>query len=164
MSSGPTVVRLLTFVDVVEAGRDRLSLSARHEAVLADGRHVLLLDDRGWTSSGDRGWTSSGDRGWTGSGEASDFGAALSIEEVEREARFVVGPDEPVEGRSQEEEAALHWGTLAEKLRREGIDIGASDLRRLPHDVVLSERARALCRPRRETPPATDSPGRGADR
>jgi hypothetical protein len=133
------VTRLVTFVDVVEVGRDRLSLSARHEAVLADGRQVLLLDDRGWTSSGDR--------GWTGSGEASDFGAALSIEEVEREARFVVGPDEPFEGRSQEEEAALHWGTLAKKLRGEGIDIGASDLRRLPHDVVLSEQVLALVRP-----------------
>jgi hypothetical protein len=141
------VARLVTFVDVVEVGRDRLSLSARHEAVLADGRQVLLLDDRGWTSSGDRGWTGSGDRGWTGSGEASDFGAALSIEEVEREARFVVGPDEPFEGRSQEEEAALHWGTLAEELRREGIDVDAADLRRLRHDVVLSERVRALVRP-----------------
>jgi hypothetical protein len=133
------VARLVTFVDVVEVGRDRLSLSARHEAVLADGRQVLLLDDRGWTSSGDR--------GGTGSGEASDFGAALSIEEVEREARFVVGPDEPFEGRSQEEEAALHWGTLAEELRREGIDADAADLRRLRHDVVLSERVRALVRP-----------------
>ena len=26
-----------------------MSFSARHEAVLEDGRHLLLLDDRGWS-------------------------------------------------------------------------------------------------------------------
>jgi len=45
------LVRLLTVVDVREDDTDarRMSLSARHEAVLADGRRVVLLDDRGWS-------------------------------------------------------------------------------------------------------------------
>jgi len=28
-----------------------MSVSVRHEAVLMDGRRLLLLDDRGWSSS-----------------------------------------------------------------------------------------------------------------
>jgi catechol 2,3-dioxygenase-like lactoylglutathione lyase family enzyme len=38
------VIRLLTSVDLHPT-----SVSARHEAVLADGRRVVLLDDRGWS-------------------------------------------------------------------------------------------------------------------
>jgi hypothetical protein len=130
MSTGPTVVRLLTLVDVVEAARDRVSFSARLEAVLADGRRALLLDDRGWT---------------IGSGNTTaDLRTDLSAEEIEEDARAVVGPDEPPHGRSQEEEAALHWEALAGKLRREGIEADGLQLSRLPHGVVLSERARAL--------------------
>ncbi len=43
----------MTLVDVNDQGSvaGQMSVSARHEAVLADGRHVLLLDGRGWTSS-----------------------------------------------------------------------------------------------------------------
>jgi len=129
MSPRPTVVRLQTLVDVVDVARDRVSFSARLEAVLADGRRALLLDDRGWT---------------LGSNTVGDLRAELSAEEIEEDARAVVGPDEPPHGRSQEKEAALHWDALAGKLRSEGIEADASGLRRLPHDVVLSERARAL--------------------
>lgn len=48
------VARLVTFVDVDDDVADvrRMSVSARHEAVLVDGRRVLLLDDRGWSTSG----------------------------------------------------------------------------------------------------------------
>lgn len=47
------VTRLVTFVDMDDrANDDYLSVSARHEAVLADGRRVLLLRDRGWGESG----------------------------------------------------------------------------------------------------------------
>lgn len=129
MSTGTTVVRLLTLVDVVEAAGDRVSFSARLEAVLADGRRALLLDDRGWT---------------LGSNTGADLRTELSTAEIEEDARAVVGPDEPPHGRSHEEEAALHWGSLAGTLRQAGIEADASRLSRLPHDVVLSERARAL--------------------
>lgn len=44
----PRVVRLVTLADV---DARRVSVSARHEAVLEDGRRVLLLDDRGWSQT-----------------------------------------------------------------------------------------------------------------
>jgi len=48
------VARLVTFVDADVNGdvSRRMSLSARHEAVLVGGRGMLLLDDRGWSASG----------------------------------------------------------------------------------------------------------------
>src|SRR4051794_25658476 len=55
------VARLLTFVDLVDGHDDgpdasTMSVSARHEAVLADGRRILLLDDRGWSESMRTSW------------------------------------------------------------------------------------------------------------
>lgn len=48
----PHVVRIATLADVREHPDARsISVSARMEAVLDDGRRLLLLDDRGWTSS-----------------------------------------------------------------------------------------------------------------
>ena len=48
------VTRLVIFVDVdVDVDVDvprRMSVSARHEAVLVGGGRVLLLDDRGWST------------------------------------------------------------------------------------------------------------------
>ena len=47
------MARLATVVDIHDVGADAhtMSVSARHEAELADGRRVLLLDGRGWTSA-----------------------------------------------------------------------------------------------------------------
>ena len=85
------VTRLLTLVDICDSGADALmmSVSARHEAVLADGRRVVLLDDRGW--------------GGTVAVDSAGRWASETVEEMERTARVVVGPDEPPEGRSQAE-------------------------------------------------------------
>lgn len=117
-----TVERLITTADVDDRSRDHphVSVRARHEAVLADGRRLLLLDDRGWASN----------QPW----------AALSAEEVEETARVVVGPDEPGPGRSREEEEAGYWRHLATLLQRDRVAVDAGELRNLPHDVVLSER------------------------
>jgi hypothetical protein len=117
------VVRLVTFLDVDDsAGPRQVSISARHEVELGDGRRVLL-DDRGWSGSG-----------------PPDIWARTSVEDVEFTARTVVGPDEPYGGRTYEDMAAGHWGQLAGTLRQQGIVADASELERLPHDVVLSER------------------------
>ncbi len=148
------VIRLVTLVDVQDdgplvrgsdvgwseyvphgAGVRRMSVSARHEAVLADGRRVLLLDDRGWTSE------------WPlhialGEG-VPDIWAATSMEEIETTARAVVGPDEPFGGRSQEDMEADHWAHLATVLREQGVVVEAGALRRLPHEVVIGPRLRA---------------------
>jgi hypothetical protein len=121
---GP-VTRLVTSVDVRDddSGTRRMSVSARHEAVLADGRRVLLLDDRGWSVSG-----------------PPDIWAVTSVEELVATARTVVGPDEPFGGHSQEDMAAGHWAALVGVLRQQGVVADALEMRRAPHDVVLSER------------------------
>lgn len=145
------VTRLVTFVDLAEEVGDtrQMSFSARHEAVLSDGRRVLLLDDRGWT------WS----RLLTAfqAGDASDRDArreqqpdvwdTTSVEDIEQTARMVVGPDEPFGGSSQEDAEQDHWAYLSDVLRQHGVVMDALDLRRLPHDVVLSERLLARVGP-----------------
>jgi hypothetical protein len=142
------VTRLATLVDVRDDVADarQMSVSARHEAVLEDGRRVLLLDDRGWTSSALRAsW------GEVPDGESRrdqlDTWAVTSVEDIEETARVVVGPDEPFDGRSQEEMEADHWAYLAGVLRQQGVVVDALELKRLPHDVVLSERLLARIGP-----------------
>jgi hypothetical protein len=120
------VVRLETALDLDlrgYGGPRQVAVLATHSAVLDDGRRITLLDDRGW--------------GTTGRWEM------VSIEEIEDTARTVVGPDEPAEGQTHEEVAAVHWAYLAGVLRRHGSDADVGTLRSLPHDVVLSERLRA---------------------
>ncbi|MEA2272709.1 MAG: hypothetical protein QOI98_1417 [Solirubrobacteraceae bacterium] len=132
-----SVVRLLTFVDIDDyddpAAR-RMSVSARLEAVLEDGRRVVLLDDRGW----------SGHLSVAPEDEPSPgVWAFETVEEMKRTARVVVGPDEPGPGWTQAQMAAAHWDSLARVLREEGIEIDGTELRRLPHDVQLSDRVLA---------------------
>ena len=55
------VARLLTLVDLMDQhdeGTDarRLDVSARLEAVLADGRRIVLLHGRGWSELGHIDW------------------------------------------------------------------------------------------------------------
>jgi hypothetical protein len=119
--------RLVTYADVdPRAQPGEVSITARHELELADGRRVLLLNDRGWGSSGS----------W----------AMQSLKNVQDNARTVVGPDEPPRGRSHEEEAALHWSYLQRIAQTQGVDVHADELRQLPHDVVLSEQLLARIR------------------
>ena len=118
------VTRLVTFAEVDDTVADprQMSVSVRHEAVLMNGGRVLLLTDRGWSASG-----------------PPNIWAGTSVEELTDTARMVVGPDEPFGGRAQQDVEAGHWTSLAAVLRRQGVDATASELRRLPHDVVLSE-------------------------
>ncbi len=135
------VARLVTLVDVEDDVADarQMSASARHEAVLVDGRHVLLLDDRGWSSSpffpvGE----APDDDAWRQ--DVPDIWAVTSVEDIVKTARAVVGPDEPFDGRSQEDMEADHWAYLTGVLRQQGVIVDALELKRLPHHVVLSER------------------------
>lgn len=142
------VARLLTFVDIADeddAGPDarRMSVSARHEAVLADGRRVVLLDDRGWSAQLGVVWDDEPSRQGRGLVELPGIWALETVEEMERTARDVVGPDEPFEGRTQADMEAGHWDSLARVLRQEGIEVDAAELRGLPHDVELSDRVLA---------------------
>ena len=122
-----------------------MSVSARHEAVLADGRRVVLLDDRGWSEQlavvSDE--PSRQERRLV---EPPGIWAYETVEEMERSARDVVGPDEPFDGRTPAEMEASHWDSLARVLRREGVQVDAAELRGLPHDVKLSDRVLARIR------------------
>ena len=127
------VTRLVTFVEVDAEAPDgrRISFSARHEAVLADGRRRTLLDDRGWTEA------------IRGAPPGADFWTLTAAEDIEDTARAVVGPDEPPDGVSHEAAEADHWAWMAEVLQRQGVAVDAQTLAQLPHDVVLSEPLRA---------------------
>jgi|SRR5947209_14555526 len=122
-----SIRRLLTFADL--DGRDprACSISARLVAELAEGRHIVLLDDRGWTSSG---------------GVAS-----LSAEDVERTARVVVGPDEPWGGRTRAEIESGYWATLEQEVQAAGVGAASSDMAALANDVEISDRLRRLLKP-----------------
>ena len=123
-----TVAHLVTSVEVDAAERPGgFAVSLLHEAELVDGRRVVLLDDRGWASSG----------GWD----------TTSATEVRRTAREVVGPDEPRDGFSHEQEEAAHWAYLREIARRQGVPVEAAELERAPHEVLLSHRVRSLLDP-----------------
>jgi hypothetical protein len=136
-----TLARLLTLVDIndtaVSAGS--MSIAAVHEAVLVDGRHIRLLDGRGWTSTlmTARRESAPGDRSPE---RVPDIWDTTSVEEIESHARMVVGPDEPFGGCSQEDAEAGHWAFLRDVLLRRGVAVDAAELQRLRHDVVLSER------------------------
>jgi len=123
--------RLVTSVDLDKTAGpsfdtdDQMAVSALLELELDDGRRVVLLDDRGWSSHGRGVW------------------AHTTLEDLAETTRMVVGPDEPPDGVSYEEEAAMHWGELASRARSSGIDVDGSDLVALPHDVDISPEVRA---------------------
>src|SRR6476660_10517752 len=71
----------------------RISVSARHEAVLEDGSRLLLLDDRGWTQEL---------RG-AGADRVDDLWALTTERDVVETARVVVGPDEPFGRQTQDD-------------------------------------------------------------
>jgi hypothetical protein len=89
---------------------DHASFSAQLDAVLADGRRSVLLDDRGWSESPVRSDHAPDDLAFT--------------------ARTVVGPDEG-------QDVAAYWESLAARLHARGIAADASALAALPHDVVI---------------------------
>ena len=112
---------------VAEDERERtLSFEVVEFALLADGRRVTLLDDRGWSSAF---------RGADGSETHWDHLTAVSIE---RDVLNVVLPDDA------EETGETHeWAWFAERLRDEGVETTVDELKDLPYEVVLSPRLRA---------------------
>jgi hypothetical protein len=142
------VERLETFVDLDPAndpGPDARSnwLTALHEAVLTDGRRVLLLDDRGWGGTVNVSWDHEPSEEERRQAENMSAWAFETVEQLKREARFVVGPDEPLPSETQAEMEAGHWNMLASTLARHGVEVQGAELSRLPHDVVLSDRVLA---------------------
>ncbi len=121
------VTRLVTHVELRDAGDRWMSVSARLEAVLEDGRRLTLLDDRGWTES-------------LGGEGGAGIWAGISVAEIEETARTVVGPDEPFAGHTQADMERTHWVHLAGVLIAHGVRVDGHRLRQLPHEVVLDGR------------------------
>jgi hypothetical protein len=129
-------------------------VSARHEAVLADGRRVLLLADRGWGGQLIVAWAGEPSEEDLRSVEPLDIWTHETEEEMKETARVVVGPDEPFEGRTPADMEADHLRFLAGVLREQGVEVEPAELKALPHDVELSDRVRALIG--RGRPPGSD--------
>jgi hypothetical protein len=141
------VARLRTFVDISDEDDDgpdarRMSVTARHEAVLTDGRRVLLLDDRGWSEQLGA-WGVEPSEQERELVQLPGVWVTETVEDMERTARDVVGPDEPFEGHTKADMEADHWDSLARVLQQEGVEVEAAQLRGLPHDVELSDRVLA---------------------
>lgn len=125
------IARLVTTVDLdggVNTG-PRMSVRALHALELADGRRVVLLDDRGW--------------GGSSSSPSTDLWASTSLDDVERTARTVLGPDEPLDGDTLDDAAVGHWAHLARQAEEAGVSVSAKALAALPHDVEVSDAVRA---------------------
>jgi hypothetical protein len=99
---------VLTLADLDGRDPGGCSISIRHDAALSDGCRVILLDDRDW------------------SGSRSVDGTA--VEEVERTARVVIGPDEPQASQTRAEAEANHWTELERRLRDADISTDGVDL------------------------------------
>lgn len=141
------VARLLTLVDINDRddeGPDahRMSMTARHEAVLPDGRRVMLLD-RGWSEWLAVVWRGEPSEQERELVEQGGVWASATVEDIKQTARDVVGPDEAFEGRTQADMEASHWDALSRILQEHGVRIERAELRRLPHDVELSDRVQA---------------------
>lgn len=127
------MTRLVTSVDVDdddEPQAARMSVSVRHEAELDDGRRVVLLDDRGWSSKS----------------SAHNIWDRTSAEELVRTAQKVVSPAydySEEDGCSRDFVEGFHFGMLVGILWQQGVVTSAPQLQEMPHDVELSDRVLA---------------------
>jgi hypothetical protein len=133
------VARLVTFVDIDEAdgaAAEGLSFSARQDALLSDGRRLVLLNGRGWNQTkrfarhSELPTLERRSSSWKG----------ITREGIEGAARSVVGPDSAYKKYTQAEANQGHWAHLSATLAKEGIHADATALEALPHDVELSAR------------------------
>ena len=115
-----TIIRLVSFADISDPASETVEVSVLHQAELDNGKLVLLLDDRGWSSSAR--WSDA------------------QLQDLEETARVVVGPDEPYGAQSREDAENGYWSFIQEVLARQGVEVGVAELRRTRHDVVLSKR------------------------
>jgi hypothetical protein len=117
------VVRLGALCGLRRSGADDATTQSfwvSEVATLADGRRVVLHDERGFTVGA--------------RGARPDLRRGLTRESLVRDVLTVVLPDDDVD------EGDDHpWGWLAERCRARGLAVSADDLRALPYDVVLTD-------------------------
>jgi len=120
-------------VNLVEDFKQGVSFVVHEFAELSDGRHLTLHEERGFTA-----FTVASSN--TGRPPPSDQWHYLTLENLERDVRTTVLPDEDD---TQDEHP---WEWLVGLLRGHGVDATVEELRHLPYDVVFSERLRARLR------------------
>ncbi len=118
--------------------RRSVSFRVREFAVLANGCHLTLSADRGFSGAVHR-------VGGTAPVDPWDF---LTVEELEADVRTTVLPDD------DEAEEEHPWAWLAERPHARDVDVPPEQLKELPYDVVFSQRLRA----RVGTQPQGDAP------
>ena len=121
-----SVDRLITYATLREHTSRSYSVDLRHVARMADGREILLLDDRGFSAS------------------STYPDIRIGREQLERDARNCVGPDEPAREQTREHVETSHWTFIADRLRTADVAISVDELRGLEHDVVLDQQLEAL--------------------
>lgn len=129
-------------LDATENSRLRMSVRAHLKAELADGRRVVVLDDRGWTGQVFFSYPE-GVKMPSDPYADTDVWAHETVESLAFTARTVVGPDEPPDGMTYAEVEDGHWDYLAHLLGGRGLATDAATLRGLAMDVELSERVLA---------------------
>ena len=140
----------MTYAFLEHRSSREYSVKLRHVARLADGREVLLLDDRGFGST--LGFAADTQEELDEMlAEAESIQDALkdatTREELESTARTCVGPDGPLPGQTWQEAVRGHNTWLADRLRAAGAAISVEDVARLPHDVVLDNALRQATEP-----------------
>lgn len=98
-------MELLTRVDVGDLRRPQVDAMCLLSLELDNGERVPLLSDRGWGTTAL--WTET------------------SMEEMERDARTVAGPDAPFGDHTEEDMARGYWTTLAREARARNVAITA---------------------------------------
>lgn len=112
---GP-LVGLGALCDLRSAGDYSLSFAVSEFLTLADGRRVVLHEERGFTISG------------TGAGETA--------ESITQDVLNTVLPDE-VPGEEPTEDDPYPW--LADLARTRGLQVTTDNLRALPYQVILTD-------------------------
>jgi hypothetical protein len=131
------ITRLVTFVDIHDVSASQLSFAARHDALLADGRRIVLLNDRGWSQSSMHVFS---DPESPNRQEPPSPWVGVTREQVEETARTVVGPDGAYGDYTQAQLDEGHWSYLSAALEEQGVEVDGTVLRALPHEVELSDR------------------------
>ncbi len=110
----------------LEAFKQTLHFRVEEFATLSDGRRLTLTDDRGWSTR------------WAGGRATDDPWAHLTVESVAAAVRNVVLPDD-----AEETGESYSGARLAACLTALGVETTPEELRRMPYEVVLSQRLRA---------------------
>ena len=107
-----------------EPGSTQVSVGVLFQAQLEDGRCIVLLDDRGFSTSAQ--WQQ------------------VTPAEIRATSLVVVGPDEPSPGQTQAEALHDYWEYIASLLAAQQIQEPTEELVKLEHEFRFGPRLQRL--------------------